>query len=75
MSGVANNAVQVTKANKEPVVSDQTKAKCPRKSWKRILKWTLTAVDRAYKSLSDIPEAIRYLDQGHARGKVVIAVE
>jgi NADPH:quinone reductase-like Zn-dependent oxidoreductase len=32
-------------------------------------------IDRTYKSLSDIPEAIRYLDQGHARGKVVIAIE
>jgi NADPH:quinone reductase-like Zn-dependent oxidoreductase len=32
-------------------------------------------IDRTYKSLADIPEAIRYLDQGHARGKVVITVE
>jgi NADPH:quinone reductase-like Zn-dependent oxidoreductase len=32
-------------------------------------------IDRSYKSLSEIPEAIRYLDQGHARGKVVIDVE
>jgi NADPH:quinone reductase-like Zn-dependent oxidoreductase len=32
-------------------------------------------IDRTYKSLSEIPEAIRYLDQGHARGKVVITVE
>jgi NADPH:quinone reductase-like Zn-dependent oxidoreductase len=31
-------------------------------------------IDRRY-SLSDVPEAIRYLEQGHARGKVVIAVE
>jgi NADPH:quinone reductase-like Zn-dependent oxidoreductase len=30
-------------------------------------------IDRTY-SLSDTAEAIRYLEQGHARGKVVIAV-
>jgi NADPH:quinone reductase-like Zn-dependent oxidoreductase len=30
-------------------------------------------IDRSY-SLSEVPEAIRYLEQGHARGKVVIAV-
>jgi NADPH:quinone reductase-like Zn-dependent oxidoreductase len=31
-------------------------------------------IDRAYK-LSDLPEAIRYLKEGHARGKVVITVD
>jgi NADPH:quinone reductase-like Zn-dependent oxidoreductase len=31
-------------------------------------------IDRTYK-LSDVSEALRYLEQGHARGKVVIAVE
>jgi NADPH:quinone reductase-like Zn-dependent oxidoreductase len=31
-------------------------------------------IDRKYK-LSEIPEAIRYLEEGHARGKVVITVE
>jgi len=31
-------------------------------------------IDRTYK-LSDLADAIRYLEQGHARGKVVIAVE
>jgi NADPH:quinone reductase-like Zn-dependent oxidoreductase len=30
-------------------------------------------IDRRYR-LSDVPEAIRYLEQGHARGKVVINV-
>jgi NADPH:quinone reductase-like Zn-dependent oxidoreductase len=30
-------------------------------------------IDRSYK-LSEVPEAVRYLEQGHARGKVVIAV-
>jgi NADPH:quinone reductase-like Zn-dependent oxidoreductase len=30
-------------------------------------------IDRTYP-LSDVPEAIRYLEQGHARGKVVITV-
>jgi NADPH:quinone reductase-like Zn-dependent oxidoreductase len=30
-------------------------------------------IDRSY-SLSDVPEAIRYLEEGHARGKVVISV-
>src|SRR5215471_10028681 len=32
-------------------------------------------VDRTYKSLNEIPEAIRYVEEGHARGKVVITVE
>jgi NADPH:quinone reductase-like Zn-dependent oxidoreductase len=31
-------------------------------------------IDRAYK-LGDLPEAIRYLEEGHARGKVVITVD
>src|SRR5205809_5695342 len=31
-------------------------------------------IDRTYK-LDQVPEAIRYVEQGHARGKVVIAVE
>jgi NADPH:quinone reductase-like Zn-dependent oxidoreductase len=31
-------------------------------------------VDRTYK-LSDVPDAFRYLEQGHARGKVVVTVE
>ena len=31
-------------------------------------------IDRSYK-LSEIPEAMRYLEQGHARGKVVITLE
>ena len=31
-------------------------------------------IDRRY-TLSEVPEAIRYLEQGHARGKVVITVE
>jgi len=31
-------------------------------------------IDKTYK-LSEVPEAIRYLEQGHARGKVVITVE
>jgi NADPH:quinone reductase-like Zn-dependent oxidoreductase len=31
-------------------------------------------IDRTYK-LSEVPEAIRYLEQGHARGKVVISLE
>ncbi len=30
-------------------------------------------IDRTYP-LSDVPEAIRYLEEGHARGKVVITV-
>ena len=30
-------------------------------------------IDRRY-SLSEVPEAIRYLEEGHARGKIVIAV-
>ncbi len=31
-------------------------------------------IDRRYK-LNEVPEAIRYLEEGHARGKVVITVE
>jgi NADPH:quinone reductase-like Zn-dependent oxidoreductase len=31
-------------------------------------------IDRSYR-LSDVPEAIRYLEEGHARGKVVITME
>lgn len=31
-------------------------------------------IDRTYK-LSEVPEAIRYLEEGHARGKVIITVE
>jgi NADPH:quinone reductase-like Zn-dependent oxidoreductase len=31
-------------------------------------------IDKTYK-LSDVPEALRYLEQGHARGKVVIALQ
>ncbi|HEX3419778.1 MAG TPA: NAD(P)-dependent alcohol dehydrogenase [Candidatus Udaeobacter sp.] len=32
-------------------------------------------IDRAYKSLSESPQALAYLEQGHARGKVVLTVE
>jgi NADPH:quinone reductase-like Zn-dependent oxidoreductase len=31
-------------------------------------------IDRRYK-LSEVPEAIRYVEEGHAQGKVVITVE
>ncbi|MGH8222396.1 MAG: zinc-binding dehydrogenase, partial [Woeseiaceae bacterium] len=31
-------------------------------------------IDRRYK-LSEVPEAIRYLEDGHARGKVIITME
>ena len=31
-------------------------------------------IDRTYHGLAAVPEAIRYLEQGHARGKIVIAV-
>jgi NADPH:quinone reductase-like Zn-dependent oxidoreductase len=34
-----------------------------------------TVIDRTYKSLSEIPDAIQYLEEGHARGKVVITVD
>jgi hypothetical protein len=39
-----------------------------------ILADLMQVIDRAYK-LSDLPEAIRYLEEGHARGKVVITVD
>jgi NADPH:quinone reductase-like Zn-dependent oxidoreductase len=32
-------------------------------------------IDRTYKSLSEIPQALEYLEQGHAHGKVVVDVE
>jgi NADPH:quinone reductase-like Zn-dependent oxidoreductase len=32
-----------------------------------------SVIDRTYP-LSEVPEAIRYLEEGHARGKVVITV-
>jgi NADPH:quinone reductase-like Zn-dependent oxidoreductase len=31
-------------------------------------------IDRRY-ALSEVPEAIRYLEQGHARGKIIVAVD
>jgi len=34
----------------------------------------IAVIDRSYP-LSDVPEAIRYLEEGHARGKVVITME
>jgi NADPH:quinone reductase-like Zn-dependent oxidoreductase len=33
-----------------------------------------SVIDRHY-GLSEVPDAIRYLEQGHARGKVVIAID
>ena len=32
-------------------------------------------IDRNYKSLNDVQDALAYLEQGHAHGKVVISVE
>jgi len=32
-------------------------------------------IDRTYKSLSETPQALTYLEGGHARGKVVITVD
>jgi NADPH:quinone reductase-like Zn-dependent oxidoreductase len=32
-------------------------------------------IDRTNKSLSEVPEAVLYLEQGHARGKVIVTVE
>jgi NADPH:quinone reductase-like Zn-dependent oxidoreductase len=32
-------------------------------------------IDRTYKSLGDVRDALQYLEQGHARGKVVISVD
>jgi NADPH:quinone reductase-like Zn-dependent oxidoreductase len=34
----------------------------------------VSVIDRVYP-LSEVPEAIRYLEEGHARGKVVITLE
>jgi NADPH:quinone reductase-like Zn-dependent oxidoreductase len=33
-----------------------------------------SVIDRTYP-LSETPEAVRYVEQGHARGKVVITVQ
>ena len=33
-----------------------------------------TVIDRRYR-LSEVPEALRYLGEGHARGKLVAVVE
>ncbi len=32
-------------------------------------------IDKTYKSLGEVRDALEYLEQGHARGKVVVAVE
>ena len=32
-----------------------------------------TVIDRTY-SLNEVPEAHRYIEQGHARGKVIIKI-
>jgi NADPH:quinone reductase-like Zn-dependent oxidoreductase len=32
-------------------------------------------IDRTYKSLGEAKDALEYLEEGHARGKVVVAVE
>jgi NADPH:quinone reductase-like Zn-dependent oxidoreductase len=32
-------------------------------------------IDHTYTSLSESPQALAYLEEGHARGKVVLAVE
>jgi NADPH:quinone reductase-like Zn-dependent oxidoreductase len=34
----------------------------------------IPVIDKRYR-LSEVPEAIRYLEEGHARGKVVITLE
>ena len=33
-----------------------------------------TVIDRRYR-LSEVPEALRYLGEGHAKGKVVVIVD
>jgi NADPH:quinone reductase-like Zn-dependent oxidoreductase len=46
----------------------------------RLLKERLEAgdvkpvIDRTYESLAQVPEAIRYLEEGHARGKIVVTL-
>jgi hypothetical protein len=52
---------------------------------KRLLKWTtrgllvvfllVSPVIERTSKLSEAPEALRILDQGHARGKTVISIE
>jgi NADPH:quinone reductase-like Zn-dependent oxidoreductase len=33
-----------------------------------------TVIDKCYQ-LSEVPEALRYLEEGHARGKVIIQLD
>ena len=37
-------------------------------------KRVIPVIDRTYE-LRDVPEALRYLEQGHAQGKVAITVD
>lgn len=54
----------LTSSNKEDLVSLKELAESKR---------VTPVIDRTYP-LSEVPEAIRYLEEGHARGKVVIAL-
>src|SRR5438034_649364 len=73
--GVGTFAVQLAKA----FGADVTAATSPREVDLILLKELLEAgkvtpvIDRTYP-LSETPEAIRYLEEGHARGKVVITM-
>ena len=56
--------MMMTKANRDDLVS--LKEMLESEKIKPVL-------DRRY-SLSEVPEALRYLEEGHARGKVVVSI-
>src|SRR5262249_20045738 len=44
MSRVADNAMQLTNEHHQRAMNDETKARRPRKRWKRVLKWSVSAI-------------------------------
>jgi NADPH:quinone reductase-like Zn-dependent oxidoreductase len=65
LGGKKIGLMQTAKANKKDLVIIQELLEAGK---------VVPVIDRSY-SLSEVPEAIRYLETGHARGKVVITVE
>ena len=64
LGGKKIGLMQTAKANKKDLVIIQELLEAGK---------VVPVIDRSY-SLSEVPEAIRYLETGHARGKVVITV-
>ena len=65
LGGKKIGLMQTAKANKKDLVIIQELLEAGK---------VVPVIDRSYP-LSEVPEAIRYLETGHARGKVVITVE